>query len=199
MQAEDDTQVQDYCSTLDEMKESMASVREVVRSLQAKCVLRCCYLNHNTHQAHRVDSNEFDMKDGISLLSVKSHLMLSYLQSLVLLSARRSLGHTLANRHPPSEPFSSTSRAARGSDPGDRVDSMIEGRVALEKIKVLESKMHYQIEKLVRVAEESPEAAKNIVNGKLACVVCLELKLMRACRSSCIQAQPCGSHEPRNE
>ena len=107
------------------------------------------------------------MKDGISLLSVKSHLMVSYLQSLVLLSARRALGQSLSERNPPSEPFSSTSRGARGSGAGDRVDSMIEDRVVLEKIKVLEGKMRYQIDKLVRVAEESSEAAKNVVNGKL--------------------------------
>ncbi|EKM55969.1 uncharacterized protein PHACADRAFT_256961 [Phanerochaete carnosa HHB-10118-sp] len=148
---EDDARVQDYCSRLDEMRKSMASVREVVRSLQEK-----------------VNSDEFDTKDGISLLSVKSQLMLSYLQSLVLLSAHRVLGHPLTERSPPKEPFSSTSRAARGPGAGDRVDSMIEGRVVLEKIKILENKMRYQIEKLVRVAEESPETANNIVNDPLA-------------------------------
>lgn len=36
---------------------------------------------------------------------------------------------------------------------------MIESRLVLEKIKVLETKMRYQIEKLVRVAEESTENA----------------------------------------
>ena len=105
------------------------------------------------------------MKDGISLLSVKSHLMVSYLQSLVLLSAHRALGHSLSERNAPAEPFSSASREARGSGAGDRVDAMIEGRVILEKIKVLESKMRYQIDKLVRVAEESAEAARNVING----------------------------------
>ena len=42
---------------------------------------------------------------------------------------------------------------------------MIEGRIVLEKIKVLEGRMRYQIEKLVRVADENPEAAKNVTNG----------------------------------
>lgn len=36
---------------------------------------------------------------------------------------------------------------------------MIESRLVLEKIKILESKMRYQIEKLVRVAEDSTENA----------------------------------------
>ena len=110
---------------------------------------------------------DFDLKNGISLLSVKSQLMMSYLQSLVLVSARRAIGDSLTERAPPTEPFSSASRSARGTGAGDRVDSMIEGRVTLEKIKVLESKMKYQIEKLVRVAEESAESTKNVVNGAL--------------------------------
>ena len=37
---------------------------------------------------------------------------------------------------------------------GDLVDSMIENRAVLEKINVLESKMRYQIDKLMRIAEE---------------------------------------------
>jgi hypothetical protein len=41
---------------------------------------------------------------------------------------------------------------------------MIEGRVVLEKIKVLESRMRYQIEKLVRVAEEVP-SGKDVAEG----------------------------------
>jgi U3 small nucleolar ribonucleoprotein protein LCP5 len=44
------------------------------------------------------------------------------------------------------------------------VDSMIESRIVLEKIKTLEAKLRYQIEKLVRVAEE-PESSSNIVDG----------------------------------
>ena len=40
---------------------------------------------------------------------------------------------------------------------------MIEGRVVLEKIKVLESRIRYQIEKLVRIADD---ASKNVADGK---------------------------------
>lgn len=92
--------------------------------------------------------------------------MLFYLQSLVLLSARRATGDTLENRTLPSLPFSSAERDARGSDVGDLVDSMIEGRVVLEKIKVLESRMRYQIEKLVRIADN---ISKNVADGDSFC------------------------------
>jgi U3 small nucleolar ribonucleoprotein protein LCP5 len=42
---------------------------------------------------------------------------------------------------------------------------MVEGRVVLEKIKVLEGRMRYQIEKLVRVAEEVPSSNQNVIDG----------------------------------
>ena len=95
-------------------------------------------------------------------MSVKHHLILFYLQSLVLLVARRAAGDTLENRSPASLAFSTAERDARGSGGGDLVDSMIEGRVVLEKIKVLESRIRYQIEKLVRIADD---ASKNVADG----------------------------------
>ncbi|KAI6129087.1 hypothetical protein EDD17DRAFT_1775628 [Pisolithus thermaeus] len=130
------------CSALDKMTASMASVRELIQSLRDK----------------QASSDATNMMDGISLLSWKHHLMLSYIQSLVLLCARRAVGDPMEDRTPPSNPFSTTDRDSRGSGIGDLVDSMIEGRVVLEKIRVMESRMRYQIEKLVRVADESPEA-----------------------------------------
>ncbi|KAF8439908.1 hypothetical protein L210DRAFT_3540954 [Boletus edulis BED1] len=80
--------------------------------------------------------------------------MLFYLQSLVLV-ARRAAGKTLEDRTPESLSFSTAERDARAwAGVGDLVDSMIEGRVVLEKIKVLESRIKYQIEKLVRIADD---------------------------------------------
>ena len=87
------------------------------------------------------------------------------MQSLLLVSSRRALGHSLKGRTPPSLPFSTSERDARGSSPGDLVDTMIEGRIALEKIKILEGRMRYQIEKLVKAAEETPSANQNVING----------------------------------
>jgi U3 small nucleolar ribonucleoprotein protein LCP5 len=86
------------------------------------------------------------------------------MQSLVLLHSNRVLGHSLTTRSPPSEPFNSPERGRRGAGAGDLVDSMIEGRIVLEKIKLLESKMRYQIEKLVQLAVEDPSDDK-LVNG----------------------------------
>jgi U3 small nucleolar ribonucleoprotein protein LCP5 len=87
------------------------------------------------------------------------------MQSLVLLHAHRVLGHSLSARSPPSIPFNSSERDKRGADAGDLVDSMIESRIVLEKIKLLESKMRYQIEKLVQFAAEEP-VDDNVANGQ---------------------------------
>lgn len=120
-----------------------------------------------SHFAHDNSRQDHDTKDGISLLSLKHHVQMSYLQSLVLLSAHRVLGHALTDRRPPSQPFSSAQRDERGANPGDLVDSMIEGRIVLEKIKALESKMKYQIEKLVRLAEEPATSTGDDIDGSL--------------------------------
>ncbi|TRM62761.1 hypothetical protein BD626DRAFT_548578 [Schizophyllum amplum] len=126
----------------------MSSVRELIASL-------------------RNDDDRLDCKDGISLLSLKHHILLTYMQSLALVNTRRVIGHTLSTRTPPAEPFSSADRITRGDNPGDLVDSMIEGRIALEKISILEGRMRYQIEKLMRLAEE-PEKSTNVADDPLA-------------------------------
>jgi U3 small nucleolar ribonucleoprotein protein LCP5 len=95
---------------------------------------------------------------------MKNYSLLSYLHCLLLLASRRALGQSITSRSLPAQPFSTRDRPSRGSEPGDLVDSMIESRIVLEKIKTLEAKLRYQIEKLVRVAEE-PESSSNIVDG----------------------------------
>lgn len=116
--------------------------------------------------ANKVYRLDLDTKDGISLLSLKHHIMLSYMQSLALLSAHRVLGHTLADKSSTQrKSFTNAERGPQGTQPGDLVELMVENRVVLEKVKALESKMQYQIEKLVRLAEENPEANKDVVDG----------------------------------
>ncbi|THH10007.1 hypothetical protein EW145_g1626 [Phellinidium pouzarii] len=140
-----------FVSLVEGMSSSISATRESIRKILTQL--------------------DTDTKDGISLLSLKHHIMLSYLQSLVLLSAHRVVGHTLVDRSSTNQqqPFSTAERAPRGSQPGDLVDSMVENRIVLEKVKALESKMKYQIEKLVRLAEESPaDAGNDAINDPLA-------------------------------
>ena len=163
-----DANQQQFCDVAEEMTKSMASTRELIQALREKYGPRSLYdtvwiLIVFPHRQEK--TSDLDFEDGISLLSLKHHMLLSYMQSLALLHSHRALGHSLTIRSPPSEPFNSCERGRRGADAGDLVDSMIEGRIVLEKIKLLESKMRYQIEKLVQLAAEEPSDDK-VINGQ---------------------------------
>jgi len=115
------------------------------------------------------ESSSLEYKDGISLLSLKHHTMIAYLRSLAIVSARRALGHSLEERAQPQQPFSSLLRDARGSNPGDHVDSMIENRMVLEKVAALEGRMRYQIEKLLKTAQQPAATSVDaVVNDPLS-------------------------------
>lgn len=92
---------------------------------------------------------------------------MSYLQSLVLLSSHRLIGHSLLERTAPSASFGSVERDQRGAEAGDLVDSLVESRIVLEKVKILEAKMKYQIDKLVRMAEDSHTDSQPVTDGEL--------------------------------
>jgi U3 small nucleolar ribonucleoprotein protein LCP5 len=123
------------------------------------------YSSHSLRLKPRQDS-ELDTRAGISLLSLKNHVMLSYIHSLALLSSHRVLGHSLLDRAPPSQSFGTMDRSARGCDAGDLVDTMVENRIVLEKAKALEVRMKYQIDKLVRLAQDAPQDEGDVIDGK---------------------------------
>ncbi|KAF5355570.1 hypothetical protein D9758_006346 [Tetrapyrgos nigripes] len=138
------------CKILHDMASSMASTRETIQAIKSK------------------SPSELETKDGISLLSLKHHLMLSYLHSLVLVSSRKALGHSLDEHAAPKQKFTDLEREERGANSGDLVDSMIEGRVVLEKVKALEGRMRYQIEKLVKTAQKEQDQKTDVVDDPLA-------------------------------
>lgn len=118
-------------------------------------------------QSLRQDESALDTKDGISFLSLKHHLLLSYLNSLSLSIARRAVGHSLSSRVPPAQTISVLDRNGRGNGAGDLVDAMIEHRAIFEKMKTLETRMRYQINKLLRLAQET-DKGRNIADDPLA-------------------------------
>lgn len=94
-------------------------------------------------------SAELTYPTGISLLSLKNHLLLSYLHHLTTLFSLRLTSQPLKDN--------------------SIVDSLVKLRVVLEKISPLEGKLKYQIEKLVRKADLAAEGGddEDIVNGSL--------------------------------
>jgi len=160
-------------TTIKSVTEGLSSTRELLKTILDRFVYHVPRLPLWL-SIRRGESapTEFDTRDGISLLSLKHHLMLSYLQAATLLIAHRAVGHSLADRSPPDLSFSSSSRPARGDQAGDLVDHMVEDRLVLEKIKVLEGRMKYQIEKLVRVGTEK-QTAQSTLNGERQPILCL--------------------------
>ncbi|PPR02195.1 hypothetical protein CVT24_011422 [Panaeolus cyanescens] len=130
---------------LENTEELKKSLQEITKSLKAA---------RTTLESIQEKNTNLRTTDGISLLSLKHHALLSYIRSLVLISSRRILGDSLTERSDSIQPFSAIERDARGSHLGDVVDSTIENRLLLEKVEVLQSKMRYQIEKLLKVATE---------------------------------------------
>ncbi|RKP11160.1 hypothetical protein THASP1DRAFT_11937, partial [Thamnocephalis sphaerospora] len=87
----------------------------------------------------RITDKELTTSNGISLLEVKYHTLLQYITNLVYLVGLKLDGAQLEG-HPV-------------------IDSLIRGRVVLEKIKPVEQKLKYQIDKLIRAASVGTEAA----------------------------------------
>lgn len=95
--------------------------------------------------------------DGISLLDTKNELLLSYLQNLVFLIILK------LKDVPTSGNNGTTVHKEAGGIRDEVVKKLVELRVYLEKgIKPLEGRLKYQIDKVVRAAEE--DVAKNAAN-----------------------------------
>ncbi|KAF2711659.1 hypothetical protein K504DRAFT_465407 [Pleomassaria siparia CBS 279.74] len=97
-------------------------------------------------------------KDGISLLDVKNDLLLSYLQNLVFL--------ILIKLRSRSQPGNNGGEDIEAPDSQDEViKKLIELRVYLEKgVRPLENRLKYQIDKIIRAADDSARKATQGAN-----------------------------------
>ncbi|KAJ2953707.1 hypothetical protein O0L34_g1327 [Tuta absoluta] len=97
-------------------------------------------MNSNVHQVSqlvdnmlvRVKSGEISTDKGLSFLEMKYQMLLSYLINLTFIVLRKCSGEKIE------------------SDPS--IDRLIEIRTVLEKIRPIDSKLKYQIDKLVKTA-----------------------------------------------
>ncbi|KAH8900113.1 hypothetical protein GQ53DRAFT_741085 [Thozetella sp. PMI_491] len=97
-------------------------------------------------------------KDGLSLLDVKNELILSYLQNLVFLILVK-----LRNAR------NGTTNEEEGGSLDDLVvKKLVELRVYLEKgVRPIEDKLRYQIEKVLRAADDAERDAKAIASKQM--------------------------------
>ncbi|CDR87438.1 related to LCP5-U3 small nucleolar ribonucleoprotein involved in maturation of 18S rRNA [Sporisorium scitamineum] len=99
-------------------------------------------------------SNPFAYPDGISLLTVKNDAMLDYLHHVVAVCIAKISGRSLA---------ASSSKADAAQGPADLVQDLVKLRLMLEKLRPLESRLKYQMDKLLRAAAD---ADKEILLGR---------------------------------
>jgi len=92
----------------------------------------------------RIGSKEIDTTKGLSFLEVKYHILLEYITNLSMLMYRKLNGESIQDH--------------------GAVLALIEQRTILEKMKPVEQKLKYQIDKLVRAAvvgQQEGEAQMN--------------------------------------
>nr|CAG4646704.1 EOG090X0IJO [Macrothrix elegans] len=80
----------------------------------------------------RVKNGELNMEHGISFLDVKNHLFLKYLTNLVYVILRKVSGESIEG--------------------DESIDRIVEIRTFLERMRPVEQKLKYQIEKLLKMA-----------------------------------------------
>jgi U3 small nucleolar ribonucleoprotein protein LCP5 len=105
-------------------------------------------------------SNLPDYSNGISLLSLKNSVLLSYMHNMALLALCRLEGRSLENDEQVRKTL---------------VERLIRERVILERIKPLEARLKYQVDKLITKADNAdriereggrPEDDEDIGNGE---------------------------------
>ncbi|KAG0336298.1 hypothetical protein BG004_008116 [Podila humilis] len=83
----------------------------------------------------KIQSKDIDTSKGLSFLEVKYHILLEYITNLSFIMYRKLSGQSI--QQPPSTEI---------------IHNLIQDRVILEKMKPVEQKLKYQIDKLVRAA-----------------------------------------------
>ncbi|XP_026538868.1 neuroguidin [Notechis scutatus] len=109
------------------------------KSLQEQVI---AVTHHIQHLMQKIRAGDYSTEKGLSFLDVKDHLLLLYIQDLSHLMLEKTLGRSVAN-HP-------------------ALLRLVETRTVLEKMRPIEQKLKYQVDKLVKavvtggLAEDDP-------------------------------------------
>lgn len=100
----------------------------------------------------KVKTGELSTEYGLSFLEIKYHMLLTYLINLTYVVLRKCSGknflYYMLQRNPYNEPPCTGKQIEK--DPS--IDRLIEIRTVLEKIRPIDYKLRYQIDKLVKTA-----------------------------------------------
>ncbi|KAJ9480067.1 U3 small nucleolar ribonucleoprotein LCP5 [Pseudozyma hubeiensis] len=103
-------------------------------------------------------ANPFAYPDGISLLSIKNDAMLDYLHHIVAVCLAKISGRSLT-----ASSSSSSSKTDAPQGPADLVQDLVKLRLMLEKLRPLENRLKYQMDKLLRAAADDD---KDVLLGR---------------------------------
>lgn len=95
----------------------------------------------------RVKKGEISTEHGLSFLEIKYHMLLNYLINLTYIVLRKTSGQKIV--HDPS------------------IDRLIEIRTILEKIRPIDYKLRYQIDKLVKSAVSGGTSSNDLTLFKV--------------------------------
>lgn len=111
------------------MEDDKGQSTVVLRDIREKCK---DVLTHIQGLVKKAEEGEFSTSKGISFLEVKYQLLLSYLINLTYVMLRKSHGQSIE---------------------GDNsIDRLVEIRTILEKIRPIDQKLKYQVDKVIRIA-----------------------------------------------
>ncbi|KAM6453077.1 neuroguidin [Liasis olivaceus] len=113
----------------DVVEADLPAALTLFKSLQEQVV---AVTHHVQHLVQKVRAGDYPTEKGLSFLEVKDHLLLLYLQDLSQLMLEKTSGHSVAN-HP-------------------ALLRLVETRTVLEKMRPIEQKLKYQMDKLVKAA-----------------------------------------------
>jgi len=105
------------------------------------------------------DEASIDYSNGISLLGLKNSLMLEYMHNFIILTLARLHGQSISNTNEASED---------SANPSKLVETLVKDRIILEKIRPLEAKLKYQVDKLVKKAQDHERTEQDRKSGKTA-------------------------------
>lgn len=134
-------------------------------------------MSHNVKQVtdivesmlERVKNGELTTEYGLSFLEVRYHMLLTYLINLTYIVLRKCSGkHFFSTKIKTLNHFTWFKGKKIERDPS--IDRLIEIRTVLEKIRPIDSKLRYQIDKLVKTAMTGTSSSKDPINFKVILV-----------------------------
>jgi len=94
----------------------------------------------------KVNKDDFVTDAGLSFLELKNHMLLNYLTNLTYIMLRKTSGKSISG--------------------DDAIERIVEDRTVIEKLRPIEKKLKYQIDKAIKVAESGQLPANDPLSFK---------------------------------